>query len=310
MPDTQYASLRQYLDPSIATLPDPSLKRVLRSANIDADIAEGIFDDFGKAVSSVGRAVAHAAPSIGRFAAQAAPSVLPIAGTVLGTAIGGPIGASLGGTLGSLAGKAIGGATGQGGPVSGVGGGIGSVLGGLAGGGGIGSVLGGLAGGGGIGSVLGGLTGSPAAGQLLQTFFKPQTVQALSSMALGPLGRSSISVGGTQVPITAFTNLLSSLAGRAEAEYNASVASNQTNVPAYMRDYAGQPKYDPAVAQHRAEALYELLEATEAAEAAESAEAAEAAEAYESGESEMEAIQAEYDAIEMAELYEYEAEEA
>jgi hypothetical protein len=288
MPDTQYVSLRQYLDPSIATLPDPSLKRVLRSANIDADMAEGFFDDFGKAVSSVGRAVAQAAPSIGRVAAQMAPSVLPIAGTVLGTAFGGPIGASLGGTLGSLAGKAIGSATGQGAPAGGPAAGIGGALGGI----------------------VGGLTGSPAAGQLLQTLFKPQTAQALTSMALGPLGRSSIPVGGTQVPITAFTNLLSSLVGRAEAEYNASVASNQSNVPAYMRDYAGQPKYDPAVAQHRAEALYELLEATEASEAAESAEAAEAAEAYESGESEMEAIQAEYDAIEMAELYEYEAEEA
>jgi hypothetical protein len=273
---------------------------VLRNANIDADMAEGFFDDFGKAVSSVGR-----------FAAKVAPSVLPIAGTVLGTAFGGPVGASLGGTLGSLAGKAIGGATGQGAPGSGVGGGIGSVLGGLTGGGGIGSVLGGLTGGGGgIGSVLGGLAGSPAASQLLQTLFKRPTVQALTSMALGPLGRSSIPVGGTQVPLTAFTNLLSTLAGRAEAEYNASIASTQSNVPGYMRDYAGQPKGDPAVAQHRAEALYELLESTESApESAEVAEAAEAAE-YESVEAEMEALQAEYDAIEMAELYEYEAEEA
>jgi hypothetical protein len=273
MPDTQYVNLRQYLDPSIATLPDPSLKTVLRSANIDADMAEGFFDDFGKAVSSVGKAVA-----------QVAPSVLPIAGTVLGTAVGGPLGASLGGTLGSLAGKAIGGATGQaapsGGPIPGIGGAI--------------------------GGIVGGLTGSPAAGQLLQTLFKPQTVQALTSMAMGPLGRSSIPVGGTQVPITAFTNLLSTLAGRAETEYNASVAANQSNVPTYMRDYAGQPKGDPAVAQHRAEALYELLEASEGAESAEAAEVAE----YESTESEMEAIHAEYDALEMAELYEYEAEEA
>jgi uncharacterized protein (DUF697 family) len=286
MPDTQYANLRQYLDPNIAALPDPHLKTVLRSANIDADMAEGFFDDFGKAVSSVGRAVAQAAPAIGRVAAQVAPSVLPIAGTVLGTAFGGPLGASLGGTLGSMAGKAIGGATGQGGSPGG------------AGGGGLGGALSGIA---------GALTGSPAAGQLLQTLFRPQTIQALSSMAMGAVGRSSIPVGGTQVPLTAFTNLLSTLAGRAEAEYNASVASTQSSVPAYMRDYAGQPKGDPAIDRHRAEALYELLEASEAA--TESAEAVEYAE-YESADSEMEAIQAEYDAIEMAELYEYETEEA
>jgi hypothetical protein len=297
MPDTQYANLRQYLDPSIASLPDPSLKTVLRSANIDADMAEGFFDDFGKAVSSVGRAVA-----------KVAPSVLPIAGTVLGTAFGGPIGASLGGTLGSMAGKAIGGATGQGASPGGGGGGLGGSLGGILGGltGSPGAPGGGGLGGA-LGGILGGLTGSPAAGQLLQTLFKPQTVQALSSMAMGSVGRSSVPVGGTQVPLTAFTNLLSTLAGRAEAEYNASVASTQSSVPAYMRDYAGQPKGDPVIAQHRAEALYELLEASEAA--TESAEAAEYAE-YESADSEMEAIQAEYDAIELAELYEYEAEEA
>jgi hypothetical protein len=273
MPDSQYANLRQYLDPSIAALPDKSLKTVLRGANIDADMAEGFFDDFGKAMSSVGK-----------FVAKAAPSVLPIAGTVLGTAFGGPVGASLGGTLGSLAGKAIGSATGQptpsGGPASGIGGAI--------------------------GGIVGGLTGSPAAGQLLQTLFKPQTVQALTSMTMGPLGRSSIPVGGQQVPLTAFTNLLSSLAGRAEAEYNASIASNQSNVPTYMRDYSGQPKGDPAIAQHRAEALYELLESEASTESAEATEGAE----YESAETEMEAIQAQYDAIEMAELYEYEAEKA
>jgi hypothetical protein len=269
MADTQYANLRQYLDPSIAILPDPSLKTVLRGANIDADMAEGFFDDLGKVVS-------RAAPSVGKFLAQAAPSVLPIAGTVLG-GFGGPLGASLGGSLGSLAGKAIGGAAGQ-------------------------ASIPGPAGA--IGGIVGGLTGSPAAGQLLQTLFKRPTVQALTSMAMGSLGRSSIPVGGTQVPVTAFTNLLSTLLGQAEAEYNSSVASNQSNVPAYMRDYARQPKGDPAVARDRAEALYELLEANEAA-----TEATEGAE-YESAEFEMEATQAEYDAIEMAELYEYEAEEA
>jgi hypothetical protein len=271
MPDTQYPNLRQYLDPGLATLPDPRLVTVLRTANIDAAMAEGFFDNFAHTMSSVGKVVA-----------QVAPSVLPIAGTVLGTAVGGPLGASLGGTLGSLAGKAIGGATGQ--PPSPGGGAAG------------------------IGGVIGGLSGSSAAGQLLQTLFKPQTVQALTSMAMGPMGRSNVPVGGTQVPVTAFTNLLSTLVGKAEAEYNASMA-NQSSVPSYMRDYAGQPKGDPAIAQHRAEALFELLEASEAAESAEASEAAEFESESEFAESEMEALHAEYDAIEMAELYESEMEE-
>jgi hypothetical protein len=287
----KYPNLRQHLDPTVAGLSDQNLERVLRNANIDAETAEGFFDDLGKFAKSAAQVVV-----------KAAPSVLPVAGTVLGTAFGGPVGAALGGTLGSLAGKAIGGATGQAGPA-------GAPIPGVSGA--IGSVIGGLTGGGGIGGVVGGLTGSPAAGQLLQTLFRPQTVQALTSMSLGPLGRSSIPVGGTQVPVSAFTNLLSTLAGRAEVEYNASVASTRSDVPAYMRDYAGQPKGDPAVAQHRAEALFDLLESADATpEIAEgAAEAAEAAE-YESVEAEMEALQAEYDAIEMAELYEYEAEEA
>jgi hypothetical protein len=269
---TSYPNVRESLNPSFANVSDSRIESVLQSRDIDAEAMEGFFDDLGKFASGAAK-----------VAAQVAPSVLPIAGTVLGTVVGGPAGAALGGTLGSLAGKAIGAATGQAGP--------GPAL----------STAPQI-------PVVGG-AGSPAAGQLLQTLFKPQTVQALTSMALGSLGRPNVQVGDTPVPLTAFTNLLSTLAGRAESEYNASMASAQTNVPGYMRDYAGLPKGDPAVAQHRAEALYELLESSESEqEGAEAAEAAEA-EAYES-ESEMESLQAEYDAIEMAELYEFETEEA
>ena len=208
---------------------------------------------------------------IGKFAKKVAPSVLPALGTVAGTFVGGPFGAAIGGQLGSLAGRAIGG--GQA-PASG------------GGGGGLGSLLGGL----------GGLGGSSAAGQLLKTVVNPSTLQAVGSMALGGLGKPNVSVGGTSVPVSAFGNLLKVLSGRMEAEYESAVAS-RSNVPEYLRSYAGEAKGDPSVAEHRAEALYELLEASESEQ-----EGAETG--YQLYQSEMEALQAEYVAIELMEVYE------
>jgi hypothetical protein len=193
------------------------------------------------------------ASTAGKTILKAAPSILPAAGTLIGTAFGGPIGAQLGGTLGSLAGGAIGSATGAG---------------------------------------AGGHAAPHAAGQLLQTILNPQTLQAIASMALGPIGKPNVSVGGTSVPVGAFTNLLGTLAGRAEAEYNESIAATRGNAPSYMLDYAGEAKGDPAVAQHRAEALFELLESAQP----------DAAESGESADSEAEALEAEYDALELLEM--------
>jgi hypothetical protein len=267
---TKYPNLKQHLHGDYAEFSDRNIESLLRGRNMDAEAMEGFFDDLGKFASSAGKTIL-----------KAAPAILPVAGGVIGTAFGGPVGAMLGQKLGSLAGGAIGSATGQPAPPGG-GGGMGGLLGGL----------GGLLGGG----------GSSAAGQLLQAFLKPQTLQAVSSMALGALGKPNVSVGGTQVPVSAFTNLLGMLAGRAEAEYNASMAARSTGVPEYMQDYAGEAKGDPAVAEHRAAALYELLEAAQ--ESGESAEAAEAA----LMEQEWEAVEAEYEALE-AELAEAEFEE-
>jgi hypothetical protein len=201
---------------------------------------------------------------LGKFAAKAAPSILPIAGTVLGTAFGGPIGAQLGGTLGGLAGKAIGSATGQ--PSAG----------------------------GGIGG------GGSAASQLLQTITKPETMQAVASMAMGAMGKSNVSVGGTSVPVSAFANLLGTLVGKAQAEYAESLASAEGDgTPGYMRDYAGQPTSDPAVPLNRAVALYQLLQNAPRDDEAEDSEA-------ESAELDMESMQAEYDEMELLELEESE----
>jgi len=268
MSETSYPNLRNHLNENLARRSDEAIEAAFERMGMDAEAAEGFFDQIGKIASSVGQVVA-----------KAAPSILPIAGTVVGGAFGGPLGASLGSSLGSLAGKAVGGATGQ--PGGGGGGGFGSLLGGIA------------------SSALGGLTGgSPAAGQFLQTIAKPEMLQAVASMALGPqLGKSAVGVGGSPVPTATFVRLLGMLAGRMEAEYSAAVSAAREAVPEYMQDFAGEAKGDPTVADHRAAVLYELLE---------SAEADERADAEAGRETELEALQAEYDAMELMELYESE----
>jgi len=277
---SEYESLRENISPELAHLSDAQLENLFERYGVDAEAMEGFFSDLGKFASSAGKAVL-----------QAAPSILPLAGTVVGTAFGGPIGAKLGGSLGSLAGQAVGSATGQ----KGAGGGG---LGGLLSGG-----LGSLLGGGGLSSLMG---GSPAAGQLLQTIAKPETMKALASMAMGPMGTPNIPVGGTSVPVGAFGNLLKMLTGRMEAEYAEAIAKSKGDgTPGYMKDYAGEAKADPAVAENRAEVLYELLQAS-GREAEQERSEAEAESESELAEQEMEAMQAEYDAIELMEVYESE----
>jgi hypothetical protein len=255
----------------------PNLRQNLNSnlANRSDEAIEAAFEKMGMDAE----AAEGFFSDLGNFAKKLAPTVLPIAGTVLGTVVGGPVGAALGSSLGKVAGQAIAGNA----PPGGVGGAIGAVASGA---------LGGLMGGG----------GSPAAGQLLQTLTKPETLQAVAAMAMGPgAGKQDVSVGGNSVPTGTFARLLSMLAGKMEAEYNESLAAARESVPQYMQDFSGQAKGDPMVADHRAAVLYELLEAGAADEADEAAEGSEA-------ESAMEALQAEYDEAELMELYE--AEEA
>lgn len=274
MPDGTLNSTRAALGPQYAALTDQQLKTMLKGYGIDAESAEGFFDDLGK------------------FALKAAPSVLPVAGQILGGVVGGPAGAALGGSLGSLAGGAVSSLAGPkpappppppmpmappaavaaGPPAS--------------------------------APIVPASGGAPAAGQLLQAVTRPETLQALASMAMGALGKQNVTVGNTPVPLTAFSNMLGALAGRAEAEYNTALSQNAGAIPSYLLDYAGEPKGDPAIAGNRADALCALLSAADASEGAESGEAAEGSgEAF--GEWESEA-----DAIEMVELAESESEEA
>jgi hypothetical protein len=104
--------------------------------------------------------------------------------------------------------------------------------------------------------------GSPAAGQLLQTLFRPETLQALIAMLLGQAGRPSVPVGNTQVPNGGFANLLSVLANQAAAETAANVSHGYSSatIPRYMENYAGETYGDPAIPEHRAAALLQLLQ--------------------------------------------------
>jgi len=275
--ETEYDNLRDNLSSNFAHLSDAQLEALLARNGMDAEAMEGFFDSLKSFASTAGQAVLSAAPSI-----------LPIAGTVVGTAFGGPVGAQLGGALGSLAGKAVGSATGQ--PAAAGGGGIGGILSGVAG-----SLLGGAGGGGGS-----------AASQLLQTITKPETMQALGSMAMGALGKPNVQVGGASVPVGAFGTLLKALIGQAELEYSEALsAAEGDGTPSYMKDFSGQPVADPAVPLNRAAALYQLLQAAPPRPSELDAAEADAAEA-DAAELDMEAMQAEYDEMELAEIYESE----
>src|SRR5205823_6020826 len=96
----------------------------------------------------------------------------------------------------------------------------------------------------------------PAAGRLLQTITRPETMQALTSMLFGQLGRPNVQVGPTPVPVGAFTNLLGILANQAASEYNATISAASETVPKYMMGSVGEAIGDPAIAEDRATALY------------------------------------------------------
>lgn len=283
---SNYPSLREYLDPDYARLSDRRIESLMQSQGMDAEAMEGFFDDLKKVATSVGQ-----------VALKAAPSVIGVAAPLIGTAFGGPVGGMIGSSLGSLAGGALASATGQKAPAGGAGGGIGQLLGGLTGGGG----------GGGIAQLLGGLTGggSPAAGNLLQNLLKPQTIQALGTMALGGLGKDTVPVGGQNVPVGGFLNMLKTFIGNAEAEYNAAQAAADSALPEYLRDYAGFPAGDMASNQLRAGRLQELLESADALEAEGAESEAEFVESeWEAGEAEaeMELLEAEMEAQESEDI--------
>jgi hypothetical protein len=90
--------------------------------------------------------------------------------------------------------------------------------------------------------------------------FRRNARQALMAGAMGQAGTSQINVAGRPVPIAAFFNLLTTLAGRAAEEYNALGISDSRAVPRYLMDAEGEYLVDLANPDERAAVLLGLLE--------------------------------------------------
>ncbi len=102
------------------------------------------------------------------------------------------------------------------------------------------------------------LPGSAAA-QLLAVLSRPETLQAILSMMMSQAGRSNVQVGQTQVPVAAFSNMISTLAQRSSAQQNQIVASQAQSTPEYLQDENGEFICDPMDAEQRADVLLGLL---------------------------------------------------
>lgn len=305
--ESDYTELRELLSPEMAALSDDQLEAMVESAF--GGSAEDL-ENFWKSVKKFGKAA-------GGVLTKALPAVT----TIAGTALGGPVGAAIGGAAGQALSGALGGALsgpnrGRGKRVlQGLAGGAMSGVAGLAGGpgralpgplgaiaGAVGPVLGRAA-----GAVAGG--GSPSAAQLLRTITRPETLQALLSMAMGGAGRRQVPVAGTPVPPAAFANLLGQLANQAAAEYHQTVAGESTGTPMYLLDGAGEFVGDPADPMSRAEVLLVRLAEADAWEAAMEAESDESDEAWDDAESEelweleLAELEDEYDEYDLADAY-------
>lgn len=296
---TDFPNLRLVVTPELAALPAPALAAHINrlygegAAEGYEEYLEGFFDDIGKGISSAVKTVAN-------VAAQAAPVIAKVGGGALQGALSGSSlglpgiigGAVLGGTGAGLSAYGKGAAHDVGGVLSGItniagqftpmgrlGGALGSVVSGVAGGnakgaagaavnalGGLlggpaGGALGTLAGGGGaLGALSNLFGGGSATGQLLSLLQRPETMQALAALNLGPAGRKNIPVGSTQtpVPVSAITNLIGALANQASAEA-ADIGGDGEAQLEYMLGESGDYIGDPASPRDRAAAVWDAL---------------------------------------------------
>ncbi len=248
--DDPFPRLRSALAPEYAELAPEDVEALLARNGINAAAMEAFFDwDAGKAFSSVGKAirgaVSSAAPAVAQVAGRALPGI--VSGAATGAALGpwGALGgALLGGVTSALSGSAgqPGGAAARPGGAPGPAGALGSIASAAL------PAVAGLVGGG----------GNPA-GALLGLLQRPEVLQSLMSLALGPAGRKNVPVGasGTPVPVSAFANLLSILGSRAFGQAEASAAPSEA-LPSYLYK-EGALVVDPADPVQRAAHLLEML---------------------------------------------------
>lgn len=315
----EYPNLREVLAPEYASLPPGEIEALMEgmfgldSAERYEDYLEGIFGDIKRGIAKAAPAIA----TVGGGALKGALAGAPLgpAGIIAGAAAGGT-GAALSkygkGTARDIGGALSGvtGLAGQFSPAGRVGAAIGPAISGLAGGGGRGAAgaalgaLGGLLGGGkggaaaqALGSLLGGSTGgvsgalgaltslfggSGPTGQLLSLLQRPETMQALAALNLGPLGRRTVPVGSarTPVPATAIAGAIGELVEQAVDEAGG-LSDGAEGELRYMTDEAGEFIGDPALDRDRAERVWDLLNVAQAERVVNAVAALEqAAEAY------------------------------
>ncbi|MDH7974033.1 hypothetical protein QH494_17735 [Sphingomonas sp. AR_OL41] len=259
-----YPLLRASLAPAYAEADVHQLDAIVRQIygeGASAEDVEGLFDD-------IGRGLSHAAGAVGHFAQQAAPVI----GRALPAMAQGAMAGSALGPWGALAGAVAGGAGGilsqSSNPTArAIGGGIGSVSnlvstvrGGGAGGplAALSAIGGGARGGGGnpLAMLSGG--GGGAANGLFGMLARPETLQALSSAAMGSFGRQAIPVGGQQVPVHMLLSALGTLANRSAheaAEYDESAE----HVPGFVAEAGEALGVDIEDAEGRTDTLLTLL---------------------------------------------------
>jgi hypothetical protein len=215
-----------------------ALSEALRGAPDDV-----LDDELGPDVAEWLGAVGNAINTITPYVKKAAPGMLQ--GAVTGVQMGGPWGALLGAGAGGLAGA------------------TGTSLGGLTGGapGVMPAMTGSPA------AVAPGFAGiaNPAAAQLLGALMRPEVLQALLAQAMGASGATTVPVQGVAVPVTAYTNLIQSLAAEANAAHRgAPMRRTRKWSERVARASARAPEAETA-AIHGA-ALLELLARAEADE--------------------------------------------
>lgn len=290
----EYPYLRSVLAPEYTALPTEQLEALMES-QYGQGAAEQYDEYFEGFLGKVGKFVSGTAQHVSKAVAKAAPVVANVAG---GVVKGTTTGASLG--LPGIIGGAVAGGVGQGFASYGsrtlrdIGKGINTgigVAGQFTGTGRIGSPLGGALsdigqgknvfktaigatsnlagsalGGGTLGKIpgLAGGQGGSAASQLISLLQRPEVLQSLGAMAMGPAGRTTIPVGSAQTPVptSAFTNLLGLLANRAADEQAAFSDGSESDLR-YLMDDTGEWVADPAESEQRATHLYYLLAAAE-----------------------------------------------
>jgi len=116
-------------------------------------------------------------------------------------------------------------------------------------------------------SIIPGLSNTPASSKLLQLVQSPLVSQALTSLNMGSAGRQAIPVGKNQVPIGDIMNLLSVLASSASKEATEAYASSSEDhyFLSDSNEYLSESDeyFDPAIPEHRAEALWNYLQRQE-----------------------------------------------